>query len=162
MLAIMLVAINKGFWQADQQTILQLAEQFAELVAVNGLPGSGHTDPENPMLPWLQQYLSEQQWQAIAERITAALGSPEPLAAEGKEIHRIAEIVLQAEPENTASDDGILAGDQQQTLQQQSEASESDAAGQSWHWWLAASVLLFITIGFYRGVVQARRNGPKN
>ncbi len=162
MLAIMLVAINKGFWQADQQTIAQLAEQFAELVAVNGLPGSGHTDPENPMLPWLQQYLSEQQWQAIAERMTAALGSPEPLAAEEKEIHRIAEIVLQAEPENTASDDGLLAGDQQQTLQQQSEVSESDAAGQSWHWWLAASVLLFIAIGFYRGVVQARRNGPKN
>jgi len=129
MLAIMLVAINKGFWQADQQTIAQLAEQFAELVAVNGLPGSGHPDPEHPMLPWLQQSFSEQQWQAIAQRITAALGSPEPLAAEEKEIHRIAEIMLQAEPENTASDDGLLPGDQPQTLQQQSGVSANGGAG---------------------------------
>ena len=160
MLAIMLVAISKGFWKADQQTIQQLAEQFAELVAINGLPGSGHTDPENPMLPWLQQYLSEQQWQAIVERIIGAMGSSGVTATTEKEIHRIAEIVLEVEPEDASSE--VLSADDQISLQQQTEASATDISGQSWHWWLASSVLLFIAIGFYRGLLQARQNRPKN
>jgi hypothetical protein len=108
------------------------------------------------MLPWLQQYLSEQQWQAIVERIIGAGVT----ATTEKEIHRIAEIVLEVEPEDASSE--VLSADDQISLQQQTEASATDMSGQSWHWWLASSVLLFIAIGFYRGLLQARQNRPKN
>ncbi len=66
MLAIMLVAIEKDFWQADKQTIAELAEQFAQLVIENGLPGSGHTSPNHPMLAWLEHHLPVQQWQEFS------------------------------------------------------------------------------------------------
>ena len=59
MLAIMLVAIQKGFWKADEATQHALAEQFAALVAEHGLPGSGHTRPDHPMFEWLLPKLSD-------------------------------------------------------------------------------------------------------
>ena len=154
-LAIMLVAINKGFWQADRQTIEQLASQFAELVAINGLPGSGHTDPDNPMLPWLEQYLSEQMWQSIAERIALAKGLPEPSAEDIKEVYRVAEIELQQPPSPTT---GAPADDSGQTsADSQSDSSDPQPSQQRWHWWLGIALLLFIAAGFYRGLRQASK-----
>ena len=152
MLAIMLVAINKEFWQADQQTIEQLASEFADLVAVNGLPGSGHTDPDNPMLPWLEDYLTEQKWQAIAERISAAKGTPEDAQdKESKEIHRIAEIELQSEvAENLHNADASPE-------QKVADTDQTSQTVQPWYWWLGVVLLLLIAIGFYRGMAQANQ-----
>ena len=154
MLAIMLVAINKQFWQADQQTIEQLASEFADLVAVNGLPGSGHTDPDNPMLPWLQDYLSERQWQAIAERISAAKGTPEDIEeTANKEIHRIAEIEFQPQPE-------MAENLQNAAIRSEQDVADTDPASQTvqpWYWWLGGVLLLLIAIGFYRGIAQANQ-----
>lgn len=56
-LAIMLVAAEKGYWQADEETINSLAEAFARIVAEAGLPGSGHTRPDHPMLDWIADKL---------------------------------------------------------------------------------------------------------
>ena len=69
MLAIMLVSIHKEFWQANAETIAELAEKFADLVSENGLPGSGHTTPSHPMLPWLEKHLPEEKWQDIKDLI---------------------------------------------------------------------------------------------
>ncbi|MFC3606983.1 cobaltochelatase subunit CobN [Stutzerimonas tarimensis] len=73
MLAIMLVAIHKGFWDADEATTGALAEAFARLVAEHGLPGSGHTRPDHPMLPWLLERLDEAQGEGLRARMEAAL-----------------------------------------------------------------------------------------
>lgn len=152
MLAIMLVAINKDFWQADQQTIEQLASEFADLVAVNGLPGSGHTDPDNPMLPWLEDYLSEQQWQAIAERISAAKGSPEDAQnSQSEEIHRIAEIELQSDVAENLDNSDASSEQDVAKFEQTSQIAEP------WYWWLGVALLLLIAIGFYRGMAQAKQ-----
>ena len=151
MLAIMLVAINKEFWNADQQTIEQLASEFADLVAINGLPGSGHTDPDNPMLPWLENYLTERQWQTIAERISAAKGTPTDTdERDNREIHRIAEIQLQSKPE-------VAETSSLSDTSRVQEVVNNDQATQPWHWWLGVVLLLLIAIGFYRGFAQARR-----
>ena len=72
MLAIMLVAAYKGFWQADEATLEQLAQQFTDLVSANGLPGSGHTSPSHPMYVWLNDYLDESHQQQLAEVLNAA------------------------------------------------------------------------------------------
>ncbi|MBU3056143.1 cobaltochelatase subunit CobN [Pseudomonas indica] len=78
MLAIMLVAIHKGFWQADEATVKALGEQFARLVVENGLPGSGHTRPDHPMFQWLLPQLPEDLRSALAARLEAAkLPQPE-------------------------------------------------------------------------------------
>ncbi|AUM12522.1 cobaltochelatase subunit CobN [Ketobacter alkanivorans] len=94
MLAIMLVAVHKQFWQADEQTIQQLAQDFTRLVIENGLPGSGHTDPNHPMMPWLEQFVSAEQWQQFAPILDAA-ATPEEV---GEEVHRLTEIKLVNDP----------------------------------------------------------------
>ena len=162
MLAIMLVAVNKQFWAADQQTIEQLAGNFAELVKLNGLPGSGHTDPDNPMLPWLEDYLSPEQWQDIAKAISAAKGTSQehmPIAAE---VHRIAEIELTDGKDK--SELGVMNDESQNRLKQNetapdrnNEVNDEKNTEQTWYWWLAVILVLFIAAGFYRGVVQSKR-----
>ena len=52
-LAVMLVAVHKGFWEADAATVRELAEGYVRLVVENGLPGSGHTAADHPMHAWL-------------------------------------------------------------------------------------------------------------
>jgi len=173
MLAIMLVAVNKQFWAANQQTIEQLASKFAELVKINGLPGSGHTDPDNPMLPWLAQYLSAQQWQDIAEAISAAKGTLQEQNPVVAEVHRITEIELadksdlsKKEPKQEANQESEQA-DLKNTLstanaESQNKATSSEITGEAnteqvWYWWLAAILIIFAATGFYRGIVQSKR-----
>ena len=95
MLAIMLVAVQKGFWQADTATVEQLAQNFARLVVENGLPGSGHTDPDHPMLLWLEDFLQAEQWQNFKAVVDAARMEQQ----DEEEIHRIAEIEIDSAQE---------------------------------------------------------------
>ncbi|MBA1147561.1 cobaltochelatase subunit CobN [Ectothiorhodospiraceae bacterium WFHF3C12] len=83
MLAIMLVAVQKGFWEADPATVKDLARQFAELVAENGLPGSGHTSPDHPMLEWVQPKLPAELRQALHRAIADAGGAAKRPESQG-------------------------------------------------------------------------------
>ncbi len=103
MLAIMLVAIHKGFWQADLNTRQQLASEFARLVQQNGLPGSGHTAPDNPMLEWVQQYLPDNAQQALQEVIQQALGEPKSAQEEAR-LKRLTEIEVPASQNQEATE----------------------------------------------------------
>lgn len=76
MLAVLLVAAHKGYWEADQEALAAVAGEFATLVAVNGLPGSGHTGPDHPMLAWVEPLLSEAQAAGLQQAIAAARGAP--------------------------------------------------------------------------------------
>lgn len=53
MQAVVLLAAQRGYWEADSQTLDTLAEQFAQAVVAHGLPGSGHTRPDHPLLDWV-------------------------------------------------------------------------------------------------------------
>lgn len=151
MLAIMLVAVHKGFWQADPATVQQLAQEFAQLVAANGLPGSGHTNPDNPMLPWLEQYLEPVQWQSLQQVITAArMEQPQQ-----PEQHRLTEIQLkqadsQAAQQQSSAQPQAQAQDQTQANE---SASQTNAAPEwmQWSTWLLTMLLLAVLgAGFYR------------
>lgn len=69
MLAVFMVAAEKGFWKTDPATVRQMGGELARLVAANGLPGSGHTAPEHPMWTWLAPQLDG----ADARRLGVAL-----------------------------------------------------------------------------------------
>lgn len=152
MLAVMLVAINKDFWQASDETRQQLAQEFVELVAKNGLPGSGHTDPDNAMLDWLGQYLSPQQQAALKDVRDAA--RPESFIDQA--FSRISEIDIsltestkpENKPENNPSENNG-----QQDQQQSENKNQDDGQQQDPQWYmllLALAALIIMAIGFIR------------
>lgn len=78
MLAVMLVAMQKEFWNADAQTARQIAREFAQLVTEHGLPGSGHTRPDHPMLEWIEPKLTPELRDRLREiRAQAKVTRPE-------------------------------------------------------------------------------------
>lgn len=80
MLAIFMVAAEKGFWQTDAATIKKMGGELARLVAKNGLPGSGHTAPNHPMWQWLAPQLDAADAQALGVTLTKARGDVVPTA----------------------------------------------------------------------------------
>jgi cobaltochelatase CobN len=74
MLAIFMVAAEKGFWKTDAATIKQMGGELARLVAKNGLPGSGHTAPDHPMWQWLAPQLEAGEAQALGVTLARARG----------------------------------------------------------------------------------------
>ncbi|HEY0587361.1 MAG TPA: cobaltochelatase subunit CobN, partial [Pseudoduganella sp.] len=74
MLAIFMVAAEKGYWKTDDATIKKMGGELARLVASNGLPGSGHTAPDHPMWQWLSPQLDSADAQALASTLAKARG----------------------------------------------------------------------------------------
>lgn len=159
MLAIMLVAIHKDFWNADDQTVQQLASEFAELVADNGLPGSGHTDPDNPMLGWLEQHLSSEQWQALKQQIDLARPVNET-AGQEPEYTRIAELEVSAEELAAAQQQAEESQSQQpseQADQQQQDELHSDAEVSQQPAWIQLALVVFAILVVLIGFARSRR-----
>ncbi|WP_374580123.1 cobaltochelatase subunit CobN [Pseudoduganella sp.] len=81
MLAIFMVAAEKGYWKTDDATIKQMGGELARLVASNGLPGSGHTAPDHPMWQWLSPQLEAADAQALSATLAKARGDMLPADA---------------------------------------------------------------------------------
>ncbi|MGW8394826.1 cobaltochelatase subunit CobN [Pseudoduganella sp. HUAS MS19] len=81
MLAIFMVAAEKGFWKTDDATISKMGGELARLVAANGLPGSGHAAPDHPMWQWLSPRLDPADAQALASTLAKARGDEGATAA---------------------------------------------------------------------------------
>ena len=60
MLAVMLVAIQKDFWKADEKTQKELALKFANNIIEHGIPGSGHTHANHPIYDFVKSKIDEQ------------------------------------------------------------------------------------------------------
>lgn len=65
MQAIALLAAQRGFWEADVFTRQSLARDFAGNIIDHGLPGSGHTRPDHPLMDWVAEQLEPQQREAF-------------------------------------------------------------------------------------------------
>jgi len=74
MLAVFMVAAEKGFWKTDDATIRKMGGELARLVNANGLPGSGHTAPNHPMWQWLAPQLDAADAQALGVTLARARG----------------------------------------------------------------------------------------
>ncbi|KKN46200.1 hypothetical protein LCGC14_0675170, partial [marine sediment metagenome] len=147
MLAVMLVAASKGFWQADQQTIKSLAEQFMDLVLANGLPGSGHTSPSHPMYVWLKDYLDKEHQQQLAQLLATAQ-SPE--TSDDAAPSHIAEISA----EQTASKE--LSSEETS-----SEQTADDAQQHLWLYGLMAVVMVLLMLGVIKGARAPKAKGSE-
>lgn len=133
MLAIFLVAAQKGFWKTDPNTLKELANQFTQLVLKNGLPGSGHTHAKHPMLQWIQEFISEElkaSLQALIEKDQIEVDEP------STSISSLTQIDMIDQPKNR-------------------QAEEISAANPSTLWLQKLLIVLFagliILFGFYRG-----------
>lgn len=81
MLAVFMVAAEKGFWKTDPETIRRMGGELARLVAANGLPGSGHTSPDHPMWQWLAPQLDGADARLLGATLARARGELLPAPA---------------------------------------------------------------------------------
>ena len=78
MLAVFMVAAEKGYWKTDPATIRRLGGELARLVGANGLPGSGHTAPDHPMWQWLAPQLDAPDARLLGVTLARARGEALP------------------------------------------------------------------------------------
>lgn len=81
MLAVFMVAAEKGYWKTDPETIRRMGGELARLVSANGLPGSGHTTPDHPMWGWLAPQLDGADARQLGVTLAKARGELLPAAA---------------------------------------------------------------------------------
>jgi cobaltochelatase CobN len=72
MMAILLVAAQKQFWQTDQKTLQQLGQAWVDLLLEHGLPGSGHTQPDHPVFEWIKPHLRADQIEPLKQLLDRA------------------------------------------------------------------------------------------
>lgn len=72
MMAILLVAAQKQFWQTDEKTLQQLGQAWVDLLLEHGLPGSGHTQPDHPVFEWVKPYLRADQIEPLKQLLDRA------------------------------------------------------------------------------------------
>ncbi len=137
MLALMLVAAQKDFWDADQQTLEQIAEQFVALVLAHGLPGSGHTTQDHPIYQWLQGYTATDQYTQLQALLQATKVTPEVVDTP----IMITEITVEGDTTETPADS------------QSEHDAEQDTASPDHILLYALSVMLILLlmIGWLRG-----------
>lgn len=104
--AVMLVAAQKGFWQADEETLNQLSRDFAESVINHGIPGSGHTHPDHPVYQFVMPRLDADTAAALQQLLTNSRMPDTEWKTDNQPSH-IQEISLQdqqaSEPDSAAT-----------------------------------------------------------
>jgi cobaltochelatase CobN len=124
-LAIMLVAIEKGFWQADQQTQTELAEKFAKNIVEHGIPGSGHTHANHPIYNFIKPLLSAQLNAQLAAVLAAA--NHTPTGEIGSGVQHIQEITTEVAQQN----DNALKDATQESLQENMTEDMAETSDES-------------------------------
>ncbi|WP_026338859.1 cobaltochelatase subunit CobN [Thioalkalivibrio sp. AKL7] len=145
--AVHLVAASHGFWDADPEVLDALSERFAELVVEHGLPGSGHTRPDHPMLDEVAERLDDAELREAFDAVRAAAqidrAEPEADPSRVTEIQPLEDPTapeMQEIPEPAEAEGGQEAGDA--------------AAGMPWLPWLVAVALFLLLLG---GIAAGRR-----
>ncbi|GJL63286.1 MAG: hypothetical protein NPIRA04_19400 [Nitrospirales bacterium] len=142
MLAVMLVAAQKGFWKADERTLNELSAQLTDLIIQHGLPGSGHTRPDHPVFDWMASRLDAGQLKGLHE-VLAREQIPE--VAQEESPAAIAEIETN---EVTANPDDS-----------QLEAAKNVIDAAVSHVWILLSLaVLLLYLGIRTGRAQRREN----
>lgn len=142
-LAVMLVAIDKGFWAADEATRTQLAEQFATNIIEHGNPGSGHTHANHPMYDMVKARIGPDR----AAQLEAVLASNRmdvtPEATDAPD--HVQEVRLEA---TGATASPATPTDADTTA---SDPANADANAPDYLPWFAIATALLILVGAARG-----------
>ena len=152
-LAVMLVAIDKGFWQADAETTKQLAQQFADNIIEHGNPGSGHTHARHPMYALVKSQLSAEkaaQLESVLAKSRMADADINATNSSETSPSHIQEISLDAA--NTDSSTKTAAQDSSATNKDAESSTESNQTEISNYLpWLIAFGILIMLGGLWRG-----------
>ena len=145
-LAVMLVAIEKGFWQADQQTQTELAEKFAKNIVENGIPGSGHTHANHPIYDFIKPLLSAKLNAQLAVMLAAA--NHTPTGELGSGVQHIQEITIEVAQQN----DNALKDATQESLQENATENSDESPMEKDYLFLGLIfvILLLILAGYLR------------
>lgn len=148
MLAIMLVAAQKTFWQADDETLRQIAQEFTQLVLDNGLPGSGHTSPGHPIYDFIEPLVDAEQYQALQQLLAATQVERQPLSAPSV----VAEISMQAQASAEPEPNAALDSDQTEPSNDQASPTTEPSGVDQLQWlWMVLGLIILLGLGAYRG-----------
>ena len=100
-LAVMLVAIEKEFWQTDESTKQQLAKAFAHNIIEKGIPGSGHTHANHPIYEFIKPLLDAETVAKLEQTLAASRINDSAEFSPTLPVH-IQEIEVDKSSENTA------------------------------------------------------------
>lgn len=163
MLAILLVAAEKDFWQASEQDLQQVSQLFTRLVLEKGLPGSGHTSPDHPIFDFIETYVEDTQYQ----KLKALLKDSQITKVRVKAPSVIAELNMtelpktQVAPKSSAPNekkpDDASASEKPNDKSDKSSSAEQSVDNPNLIW-MGLLILVLLIIGWIRGVrVPERR-----
>lgn len=138
--AILLVAAQRGFWQANDERLEDLARAFARKILTHGLPGSGHTTPAHPVFQWVMPQLAADTAEALQQLLDDTRIAEDNASAE-RAPTRIVEINLE--------DSGQADSPEKDAAQPAAQEVHSQTAAQ--YYWLLLLVFVLIAAGIWRG-----------
>ena len=163
-LAVMLVAIEKGFWPADQQTQTDLSEKFAKNIVKNGIPGSGHTHANHPIYEFIKPMLSAELNRQLAEVLAAANYAPEGDVGSG--VQHIQEISTEIAQQNVEAleraenkDDSLENINIKDSTKESTQESKSEQLVEKEY--LLVGLVIVIILLVLAGYIRSRRQLPK-
>jgi cobaltochelatase CobN len=158
MLAILLVAAEKNFWQASAEDLQQVSQQFTQLVLEKGLPGSGHTSPEHPIFDFIEEYVDAAQYQ----QLQALLKSSQITTASVQTPSVIAELTMtdiaktQEQPKAKTSEPADTQS-QSADAEPSTEAKSTESVESPSLLWMVLLMAALMIVGWIRGArVPAR------
>jgi cobaltochelatase CobN len=161
-LAVMLVAIEKGFWQADQQTQTALAEQFAKNVVEHGIPGSGHTHANHPIYDFIKPMLSAEVNRQLADVLASA--NHTPVGDTGSGVQHIQEISTEIQQQSTddlnASEKKEAASNETEREKKNESTNESNTEQSTQKEYLLLGLIVVILLLILAGYIRSRRQLP--
>jgi len=159
-LAVMLVSIEKGFWQASQHTQTELAEQFANNIVEHGIPGSGHTHANHPIYQFIKPMLSTE----LNQKLTAMLASANhtPAGNVGSGVQHIQEISTEIPPNNNNEAKSSPQEKSTESANQNNDSShdntdESKNEGMNENEYLLLDIIIVISLLVLAGYFRSRR-----
>jgi len=144
MMAILLVAAQKQFWQTDEKTLQQLGQAWVDLLLEHGLPGSGHTQPDHPVFEWIKPHLRPDQIEPLQKLLERARVDAK-VTQSPSTISELQQADQQTQPE-AAKDSG---------------SAQAEAGGRSRMGLMVivAFVALLLSVGYLRGRQVATSKG---
>ncbi|MDY6813520.1 MAG: cobaltochelatase subunit CobN [Pseudomonadota bacterium] len=153
-MAVFLVAAERGFWQPSPARLEALSHQFAEQVTAHGLPGSGHAAPDHPMLESLSARLPAPLREAFLARLAAARGEDAagPVRARVRALDEPAPAAPSARPAPAATPEPVGAAAPDAVPGEAAPPTAGEAASSGWQVALALLALALLAAGVRRGV----------
>ncbi|MBV0934835.1 cobaltochelatase subunit CobN [Marinobacterium weihaiense] len=149
MMAILLVAAQKGFWETDASTLEQLSQDFADNIIRHGLPGSGHTHPAHPVYAFVNARITADQAKALQQILDAARqptpASTTPAVTRIQEISPAQQVTPAQPPEDSITSE-----------QADADTREHHTSDLSRPWMLAAALMLLLLAA---GALKGRFGG---